>query len=186
MCFYSDYFFRLFTHDARRTPKVTPSVHHQVNTEDAMDTESFIQQIDQDTKSTSLPISVTTVWLDGNDTTGNQFQQPSWQVGKSTDLRNRASYSRSVELFLHTERRMKVWGRGGEDETADLCVTRSIYLSPTGGSRIFTDCTDLSTVGGEIMNRRISFAPKQWFSSHGTCTANSTWAPSNGTQGDSH
>lgn len=46
-----------------------------------MDAESLIQHIERDTEATSLPLSMTTDWMeDGNDTTGNQFQQPDWQV----------------------------------------------------------------------------------------------------------
>lgn len=41
-----------------------------------------VQHIDRDTEATSFPLSDTTDWLDvGNETTGNQFQQPDWQVG---------------------------------------------------------------------------------------------------------
>ncbi|KAK2854164.1 hypothetical protein Q5P01_006825 [Channa striata] len=46
-----------------------------------MDAESLIQHIERDVEATSLPLSLTTDWLDdGNGTTGNQFQQPGWQV----------------------------------------------------------------------------------------------------------
>ncbi|XP_071401229.1 substance-K receptor isoform X3 [Centroberyx affinis] len=46
-----------------------------------MDADSLVQHTDRDMEATSLPLSVTADWLeDGNDTTGNQFQQPDWQV----------------------------------------------------------------------------------------------------------
>ncbi|KAG7483448.1 substance-K receptor [Solea senegalensis] len=46
-----------------------------------MDAESLTQHIEGDMEATSLPLSVTADWLDdGNETTGNQFQQPDWQV----------------------------------------------------------------------------------------------------------
>ena len=46
-----------------------------------MDVDSLIQHIERDTEATSLPLSVTADWReDGNETTGNQFQQPDWQV----------------------------------------------------------------------------------------------------------
>ncbi|XP_051236474.1 substance-K receptor isoform X2 [Dicentrarchus labrax] len=46
-----------------------------------MDAEGLIQHIERDMEATSFPLSVTTDWLeDGNETTGNQFQQPDWQV----------------------------------------------------------------------------------------------------------
>ncbi|XP_071753206.1 substance-K receptor isoform X2 [Centroberyx gerrardi] len=46
-----------------------------------MDAESLVQHTDRDMEATSLPLSVTADWLeDGNETTGNQFQQPDWQV----------------------------------------------------------------------------------------------------------
>ncbi|CAG5854408.1 substance-K receptor isoform 2-T2 [Menidia menidia] len=44
-----------------------------------MDAESLVQQ--KDLKTTLMPLPVTSDWLDdGNETTGNQFQQPDWQV----------------------------------------------------------------------------------------------------------
>lgn len=44
-----------------------------------MDAEG-IQHVDME--ATSWPFSVTTDWQeDGNEMTGNQFQQPDWQVG---------------------------------------------------------------------------------------------------------
>lgn len=47
-----------------------------------MDAESLIHHVDRDMETTSFPLSVTPDWLDdGNETTGNQFQQPDWQVG---------------------------------------------------------------------------------------------------------
>lgn len=37
-------------------------------------------------ETTSFPLSVTADWLeDGNETSGNQFQQPDWQVGENSD-----------------------------------------------------------------------------------------------------
>uniref|UniRef100_A0A7N9AX71 Substance-K receptor n=1 Tax=Mastacembelus armatus TaxID=205130 RepID=A0A7N9AX71_9TELE len=46
-----------------------------------MDAESLTQHIQQGMETTSLPLSVTSDWLeDRNETTGNQFLQPSWQV----------------------------------------------------------------------------------------------------------
>ena len=46
-----------------------------------MDAEG-IQHVDRDMEATSWPFSVTTDWQeDGNETTGNQFKQPDWQVG---------------------------------------------------------------------------------------------------------
>ncbi|XP_029000102.1 substance-K receptor isoform X2 [Betta splendens] len=46
-----------------------------------MDVEGLIQHIERDMEATSFPLSDTTGWLDdGNETTGNQFQQPHWQV----------------------------------------------------------------------------------------------------------
>ncbi|KAG7236006.1 hypothetical protein INR49_001404 [Caranx melampygus] len=46
-----------------------------------MDAESLIQHIERDMEATLLPLSVSEDWLeDGNETTGNQFQQPDWQV----------------------------------------------------------------------------------------------------------
>lgn len=46
-----------------------------------MDDSSLIQHIDRETETTAFPLSVTNDWLeDGNETTGNQFQQPDWQV----------------------------------------------------------------------------------------------------------
>ncbi|XP_054869152.1 substance-K receptor isoform X1 [Amphiprion ocellaris] len=46
-----------------------------------MEAESLIQHIERDMEVTSEPLSVTADWLeDGNETTGNQFQQPDWQV----------------------------------------------------------------------------------------------------------
>lgn len=48
-----------------------------------MDAESLIQHIERAMEATSFPLSVTADWLeDGNETTGNQFQQPDWQVGE--------------------------------------------------------------------------------------------------------
>nr|XP_020445473.1 substance-K receptor [Monopterus albus] len=42
---------------------------------------SLAQQTELTMEVTSLPLSATTEWLeDGNETTGNQFQQPGWQV----------------------------------------------------------------------------------------------------------
>ncbi|XP_062242887.1 substance-K receptor [Platichthys flesus] len=49
--------------------------------EENMDVDSLIQHIERDTEATSFPFSVTDDWReDGNETTGNQFQQPDWQV----------------------------------------------------------------------------------------------------------
>ncbi|XP_049421549.1 substance-K receptor isoform X1 [Epinephelus fuscoguttatus] len=46
-----------------------------------MDAESLIRHVERDMEATSLPFAVTTDWLeDGNETIGNQFQQPDWQV----------------------------------------------------------------------------------------------------------
>ena len=48
-----------------------------------MDAENPVKHIERDMEATSLPFSVTTDWLeDGNETIGNQFQQPDWQVGE--------------------------------------------------------------------------------------------------------
>lgn len=48
-----------------------------------MNAEVPIQHIEQNMEATSFPLSVTADWLeDGNETTGNQFQQPDWQVGE--------------------------------------------------------------------------------------------------------
>lgn len=59
------------------------SFSHQVTREEIMEPESFIQHIERDTEGTPLPLSMTTDWIeDGNDTAGNQFQQPVWQVGE--------------------------------------------------------------------------------------------------------
>lgn len=53
-----------------------------------MDAVSVIQHIEQDMEATSFPLSVTDDWLeDGNETTGNQFQQPDWQVGEYSGVR---------------------------------------------------------------------------------------------------
>lgn len=55
----------------------------QVKREKNMEAESFIQHVERDLEGTSLPLSVTADWLeDGNETTGNQFQQPDWQVAQ--------------------------------------------------------------------------------------------------------
>lgn len=46
-----------------------------------MDDVSLVQHIERETEATTFPLSVTDDWLeDGNETTGNQFQQPDWQV----------------------------------------------------------------------------------------------------------
>ncbi|XP_053721297.1 substance-K receptor isoform X1 [Synchiropus splendidus] len=46
-----------------------------------MGEESFIKHIQRDVETTLVPLSETTEWLeDGNETMGNQFQQPDWQV----------------------------------------------------------------------------------------------------------
>ncbi|KAM7423951.1 hypothetical protein PAMA_000351 [Pampus argenteus] len=46
-----------------------------------MEAESLIQHVERDMEGTLLPLSVTADWLeDENKTTGNQFQQPDWQV----------------------------------------------------------------------------------------------------------
>ncbi|TMS13440.1 Neuromedin-K receptor [Larimichthys crocea] len=46
-----------------------------------MDADSLAQHIERDMEATSFPLSVTADRLeDGNETTGNQFQQPDWQV----------------------------------------------------------------------------------------------------------
>eukprot|EP00064_Thunnus_orientalis_P004859 superscaffoldBa00000459_g4872 len=59
-----------------------------------MDAESFIQHVERDVEGTSLPLSVTADWLeDGNETTGNQFQQPDWQCYYSV---TRFYYPRTV------------------------------------------------------------------------------------------
>ncbi|XP_037650498.1 substance-K receptor isoform X1 [Sebastes umbrosus] len=54
----------------------------EVNREKNMDVEGDIQHKERDMEGTSLPFSVTTDWLEdgGNETIGNQFQQPDWQV----------------------------------------------------------------------------------------------------------
>lgn len=57
-----------------------------------MDDVGLVQHIERDTEATPFPLSVTDDWLeDGNETSGNQFQQPDWQVeGHGTDdKRNR-------------------------------------------------------------------------------------------------
>lgn len=37
-------------------------------------------------EATPFPLSVTADWLeDGNETSGNQFQQPDWQVRENSD-----------------------------------------------------------------------------------------------------
>lgn len=44
---------------------------------------SLTQHAEQEVETTSFPLSATADWLeDANDTIGNQFQQPDWQVGK--------------------------------------------------------------------------------------------------------
>lgn len=44
--------------------------------------------IQQGMEATLLPISLTTDWQDdGNETIGNQFQQPDWQVGNLGSFR---------------------------------------------------------------------------------------------------
>ncbi|CAJ1048866.1 substance-K receptor [Xyrichtys novacula] len=46
-----------------------------------MDAEGLIQHIERDTEATLWPLAETTDWPeDGNETFGNQFQQPDWQV----------------------------------------------------------------------------------------------------------
>ncbi|XP_027869538.1 substance-K receptor [Xiphophorus couchianus] len=46
-----------------------------------MDAESLIKHFQRDPEATLMPLSATSDWLDdGNETTGNQFQQPDWQV----------------------------------------------------------------------------------------------------------
>lgn len=51
-----------------------------------MDADSLAQHIERDMEATSFPLSVTADRLeDGNETTGNQFQQPDWQVGEYID-----------------------------------------------------------------------------------------------------
>lgn len=52
-----------------------------------MDAVGLVQHIERDTESTPSPLTVTDDWLeDGNETSGNRFQQPDWQVeGHGTD-----------------------------------------------------------------------------------------------------
>lgn len=52
-----------------------------------MDDVGLVQHIERDMEATAFPLSVTDDWLeDGNETSGNQFQQPDWQVeGHGTD-----------------------------------------------------------------------------------------------------
>ncbi|XP_068614150.1 substance-K receptor-like [Brachionichthys hirsutus] len=46
-----------------------------------MDDQRLTQGVERDMEATSFPLSATVDWLeDGNETNGNQFQQPDWQV----------------------------------------------------------------------------------------------------------
>lgn len=46
-----------------------------------MDDVGLVQHMEPETEATPFPLSVTDDWLeDGNETTGNLFQQPDWQV----------------------------------------------------------------------------------------------------------
>lgn len=65
-----------------------------------MEAVSLIRRDDPDVEATSFPPSVTADWLeDGNETTGNQFQQPDWQVGDAT-LPHWWNETRRHELFF--------------------------------------------------------------------------------------
>lgn len=65
-----------------------------------MDADSLAQHIERDMEATSFPLSVTADRLeDGNETTGNQFQQPDWQVGEYIDCFGSALFFFSF-LFL--------------------------------------------------------------------------------------
>lgn len=66
-----------------------------------MDDTSLVQHIERETEVTSFPLSVTDAWLeDGNETTGNQFQQPDWQVETTWGLNPISKKMRNS--LLHT------------------------------------------------------------------------------------
>lgn len=66
-------------------------------------------------EATSFPLSVTADWLeDGNETSGNQFQQPDWQVGEYSDWSKKGpalSYWRScvLQAIQHETKRIKMF-----------------------------------------------------------------------------
>lgn len=63
------------------------NLSHQVDT-GKMDAGNLVQHVERDMEATLWPLYETTYWPeDGNETFGNQFQQPDWQVGEQQDQR---------------------------------------------------------------------------------------------------